>query len=307
MLCCGPSAAAPPLAAAPCAGLDEEAAIVADVAAAAFLDESRRLFVRDAARTLTQLVNGDLRDCNRHHRLLLGGKGVGKSFVLAKLREAAVVHLGSRPRGRLTCVSLSFDDSLLDASCLVDELGRRVGYDASARKGHAIVGEEPTAALQRWLEEQGKFVFCTVDELQNVYLSACPHGRKLITQLYAFGNSSAGRIFFVLSGGSSDLRQLATGRYAAGGTKYPNYTALGLNCTKFVPVAIHPFVAAADFTGLVTFLSKRRQQHQRHRQRLPLWQLYLMTGGLPGAAIACLGAGGGTDGGSTCLSYSIST
>ena len=193
-------------------------------------------------------------------------------------------------------MTLTYTDHLATASSFVDVLAPLVGYrPAPAPDSAPPVGSErrasksPPAAFLEWLVERDLYLFCTVDELQAVYTSDCAAGAHLIRELHAFGDSAHGRILWVLSGSSSDLRKLATSKWDGGASKYVHYHGLDLNGTKFVPATITPFLSADDYTGLVEFLAvQQRGGGHAVAPKQPLWQLYLQTGGLPGATRAAL-------------------
>lgn len=79
--------------------------LVAAVAKEIYLDNSRSRFVKDAAETLADLVRGSLVGRDRYKRLLLGGKGVGKTALLQCLQKAAKCIL---ERHGLYCVYLDY-------------------------------------------------------------------------------------------------------------------------------------------------------------------------------------------------------
>ena len=269
-----------------------KARIVAGVKKRAFLDLSRSEFVDGIANSLVQLVRGGLVDCNRFNCLLLGRKAVGKTFLLKALTDAASEHLSTR---RLRCVTLTYATHLARARSFVDILAPAVGYKPP-HAGEPLASSGPSTTMSgvpafiKWLVDQDLYLFCTADELQFVYTADCEFGGDLIRELLTFGDSSFGRILWVLSGSSSDLRRLATGKWAGDARTYPHYRGLDLNGTKFVPASIYPFLSADDFSGLVDFLLEH-PGGAAHPLTLALWQLYLYTGGVPGATRAALGGG----------------
>lgn len=231
--------------------------------------------------------SGRLHNADRYKRLLLGRKAVGKSFLLQELQAAAATHLRDR---NLKCVKIDCS-SVGSASCLVGAIAQQIGgrcnvIDTWNRlRGQRL--HERREQLELWLQKHRVYVFCVIDELQHVFMAACPHGGSIVDELSGFGSSKSGVIHWVLNGSSADLRELFTGRYPYPAPNYPRYCKRDLNDTKFVPMTIAPFLEANDFRELVAF-------HATHLSRATppsdaeVSQLYLATGGLPGAVHECL-------------------
>lgn len=107
------------------------------------------------------------------------------------------------------------------------------------------------ARISAWLAKHGKFLFLVVDELQNVFTGSFHNGDEIIRELLALGDNQDGRIHCILSGSSTNLRQLAFAEIPMTSelvSHYPNYKAVDLNSTKFQACWIYPFLDADSST-----------------------------------------------------------
>jgi hypothetical protein len=94
-----------------------------------------------------------------------------------------------------------------------------------------------------------------------------------ISEYYHIGDSSTGRFHWILTGSSSDLRTLVTGKHDAEDTfKYPSYRGTDLNSSKFRFSSICPFVDTNDFLGYLQFEGINATD-------IPLLKIYLTSGG----------------------------
>ncbi len=208
-----------------------------------FLDESRLQVVREAALTLEQLVSGQLVGANGFCRLVLGGKGVGKSSLLSGLAECASERF--RHRG-LVAVPLDGTECRI---LPVDVISRacNVRLRASAPDGRRL----GVGALAAALAKKGLFVLLLVDDVQEVF-AYHPDGAKAVAELTALGGSTAGRVYVVMTGRSSVAGRLCFGTLRMGSDEAAKfrwyYSGRDMNdtCTKYNAVTINPFLGA-DF------------------------------------------------------------
>jgi len=96
----------------------------------------------------------------------------------------------------------------------------------------------------------------------------------IITELNLIGDSTEGVFHAILSGSSSVLRLLCTGKLPLERqAEYPNYKGLDLNSTKYIPVWLYPFQA----DGFKAHLSETYVDDQG-----TVIRAYLHSGGYPG-------------------------
>lgn len=69
------------------------------------------------------------------------------------------------------------------------------------------------------------------------------------------------------------------------GTKWPNYKQLDLNCTKYVPLVINPFLDAPHFRKVVRHIQQKQAFKPMDMDEVNLGKLYLVTGGLASSIV----------------------
>ena len=211
-----------------------------------YIDGSRNLIVRDVARNLVRLVQGNLVRHDGYCRLLLGRKGVGKTVLVAALRAAAKALLG--PLGLVTC-------HVSGASLPVTLPFARMwhmfqGLCAEVHPGDG--SEDEVEHLAQAAATLGVRVFLTVDEVDLLFRSVDPNAKIALMQLVALSSSHAGRFLCVMTGSGSEVRRLCFARLPCGEAtrgEYPAYTKIDMNSTKFTPMWLDPFLGARDFAG----------------------------------------------------------
>jgi hypothetical protein len=215
--------------------------VVDGISDACHLDQSRRRFVEQSTRTVWQLVNGKLQG-NRFRALLLGRKAVGKTYLLHHLHKV----LGER-FPQLLCVKLSYEsgDGRLPTERIAMALEELEWYNTHVR--HLQFAEDRVQMLEDLIARRHRYVFLSVDEMQNVYKASCALGTQVVAEIGVIGGS-AGRIHSVITGSSEHLRTLCFAKHQPNDSKYPNYQGLDLNSTKYQPYWIYPFLEQDDFT-----------------------------------------------------------
>jgi hypothetical protein len=261
--------------------------LVAHVQRHVYLDDSRERFVTDSCETLTQLVTGRLVNADRYRRSLLGRKNIGKTYLLRALQEAAQAVLGA---SIITCfVDYS---AVRYARVPTDRVVAALGWRWQAwwRCWVPLVvhADMRLAHLEKALAEADppKYVFGVVDELQNVYKRHCTRGTDIIDELSALGASKAGVMHWIISGSSQDLRALITAKLPQERlADFPNYAAVDLNGTKFVPKNIFSFLSVSDCRPACRQVASDAKVPLDSRTLDPLrnGELYLHTGGVAGS------------------------
>ena len=228
------------------------------------LDSSRRVFIHECGRTLWQLSHGILKNNNAMRRLLLGRKGVGKSFLLTFVKEACETHFKE-----ICCVYMRGLGALNFFKVLADSLKH-----------------EPINSLQdleRSLESTHKKLFLIVDELQFIYsYDQYPRPEGPIEFLEALADSRSGNVHCIISGSSSNMRRLCFAKLREEEKKkYPAYRGTSLNSTRFVPMWILPFVQAEDFLCLVDFFVQQQKVDSSAFDDDRIRRLFFGSAGIP--------------------------
>jgi hypothetical protein len=216
-----------------------------------YLDDSRRGVVMHTARVLCMLTSGRCAAANRFRQVVLGAKGVGKTTLLSALQHAAVAVYASR---KLTVVCYTPGrETPLDVICR--ECGLGVGGDGELR----VHGrdQERVATVDNALASQDQYVFLVIDEVKNLFLGSQPHGDVVLSELVYLGDSRKGRVHVVMTGSSSVTRKLCFAKLDLASSEaaaYKWYVGLDMNCTKFQPVCIYPFLGR-DFMGAARLMT----------------------------------------------------
>eukprot|EP01036_Dinobryon_divergens_P035981 gene35981-46732_t len=122
------------------------------------------------------------------------------------------------------------------------------------------------------------FIFGIIDDFNEVYKENCKSGADIVDELFQIGCSKMGVMHWILSGSSKHLRKLVMGNLLRDEDRkiYKNYSDRDLNCTKFVPLSIYPFIGASEFRNLFQFYYRGQQiSHAR------MCQIYFSTSGFP--------------------------
>jgi len=250
------------------------------------MDSTRKAFVRDAASTLVHLVHGHLKGRDGYRRVLLGRKGVGKTYLLRTLHAVATKRF--RKDG-LLCVWVDYEDKINARRPLhaaVRQLGWIPGLASSI-----LVTRKSTSEYVHFVENalqwMGVRLFVVVDEVQNAFMTDCRRGREIINEFEVVGASKNGVTHWVLCGSSHYLRGLITGQHNIKHMHEIGFTHYGrdnLNGRKFVPIPIFPFLDTDDFRSLVAH--HRRVGSLKELDNDELGKLYLKTCGIAGDVAA---------------------
>ena len=245
-----------------------------------YLDYSRKQFAIHTYETLASMVEGPKNDTG-FRRMLLGRKGVGKTFLLKTLQVVAEAEFTRGPFAR--CVMPFYLDYL---NC--DQLPTEViWWKISKHPQFAGCGPSQTPGFPSWervAELESFFIknniiaFIVVDELQEVYQEGCKNGKEIIGQLAQIGALGDTAMHCVLTGSSTHLRELVLAKlpqeYCS---KFPNYCSKDLNSTKFKPRWIYPFLNAIDFKKYVAIVSEK--YHKPAPKDLREYDLLITSGG----------------------------
>ena len=144
--------------------------------------------------------------------------------------------------------------------------------------------------LSALLQSANKKLFLVVDEFQNVYTNSFPKGRQIIGDILALGEDANGQIHCIISGSSTNLRQLAFAKLPETlKSKYPNYTGIDLNSTKYQARWIYPFLDGDSFLCLYRTMKQKPHNYEPSTEEADGFaELFIKTGGSPGGLSECL-------------------
>eukprot|EP00981_Chlorochromonas_danica_P010679 scaffold3335_cov234-Ochromonas_danica.AAC.5 len=233
------------------------------------LDDSRRKFIQENARTVFHLIGNMLVNETRHNKVLIGRKSVGKTQLLTTFSKAVHDITG---RNELLIINLSCDvDKLSPKHKLCESLNLDVASEWKY--------------IEKVLTKRGLKVFFTIDEFNLVYTNLFKDsGEDYIRDVLAIGGDISGKYHCILSGSSSLLRRLISAKVTAEEVRQKwlvNYTGIDLNGSKFEVHTILPFNRQRDLDELVDFFMKKFNRCSRD-QLVNLQTLVIETGGFPG-------------------------
>lgn len=183
-------------------------------------------------------------------RLIVGAKGIGKS-------TAARVFVALIEAIQPQVIALYVDFKRLSRSPLekcsllpmiLDFLRKKRGIDVPPNDEF----EEPVAPLFKILEEQKRYLFLIVDELDLLYkknINELAHGHEILEDLVSFGTTRSGRMATFLCGSSAVLGDLIQGKAEIGVIRESFPLVVGapnLNGSKYRTKRITPSLPTVD-------------------------------------------------------------
>jgi hypothetical protein len=237
------------------------------------LDDSRRQFVRDQARTTYQLLADRLVNCSRFRRCLLGRKSVGKTMLLWTLCSAfkeLCPRLPGYSNDGLEVIFLSCEQQTDRTPRCAVALALKLDDGSS------------WDTVVEYMRDNNKKVLLVIDELQIVYNSDLfTNGIEFIKDIARIGGDKEGLFHCLLSGSSSDLRRLLSAKLSMEEAKEKNlgnYAKVDLNATKFQACTIAPFLREEHLSTLVDHLAHKHRRTERYN----LDRVFMETAGSPG-------------------------
>ena len=237
------------------------------------LDESRRQFVYEQAATTYQLLTGRLVNSSRFRRCLLGRKSIGKTMLLKSLCATLKIkckELQAKNKCDLIILFLSCDMETSQTPRSMIAVSLKLSPNA------------PWSDVDAKLKRCNKRILLVVDELQLVFNETLfRQGIDFIKDITRIGGDMNGLYHCILSGSSSNLRRLVSGKLSMDEAKVlnlMNYAKVNLNDTKFQPYTITPFLKEKDLLALVNYLA--RKYHKKNSYNLD--KVFMDTAGFPG-------------------------
>jgi len=237
------------------------------------LDESRRQFVCEQAVTTYQLLTGRLVNSSRFRRCLLGRKSIGKTMLLKSLCTTLKIkckELQAKNKCDLIILFLSCDMETSQTPRSMIAMSLKLSPNA------------PWSDVETKLKCCNKRILLVIDELQLVFNQTlfC-QGIDFIKDITCIGGDMNGLYHCILSGSSSNLRRLVSGKLSMDEAKVlnlMNYAKVDLNDTKFQSYTITPFLKENDLLALVNYLA--RKYHKKNSYNLD--KVFMDTAGFPG-------------------------
>ena len=187
--------------------------------------------------TLTRLVHGALAGSNGFNVLLLGRKGVGKTGLLTNLQLVALDLFD-----QIMCITLTFPKSAPP----IQEINKAAGL--------GLDDVATVADLEAALAACGRYLFLVLDAFQTVFTADCQDGKQVIHEAIEIGQSKRGRIFCVITGSSSELRELCFAERESASDWLPHYTRRDMNNVKYQTRWIFPFLSLVDFISATALI-----------------------------------------------------
>ena len=204
---------------------------------AVVLCSARLKFINWCASTFVALCLGELRGVG-NCAIVVGERGIGKSFLLKKI-AAATVNLV--PSTIVCYIQYKVVASLTPLAVLVDLMKVTYGADWS--------GIKSVEELQVHLARRELNVIFFIDELDAVFAGNYDECAPIITQLLNISEmaSNPRRIIVVATGSSVCLRRLCFGTASSDDrSKYPTYRGKSFNDRKYTCYTLGALLNAAE-------------------------------------------------------------
>jgi len=224
------------------------------VASKVFIDEdSRNIFIEEQCNTIVELISGKKNGRNDYRRTLLGRKGIGKTALLESLRDACN-EIQLQQYG-LFVVSLDGMHCLPPSIAILLQLPSYYSIPLFINICWNFLSTSPIRTIKQFLINNELFIFGFIDEFQIVYKAktfvSSILSSQTVSDLFMIGDSSKGRIHWILSGSSTDLRKLISAKLPENEKhSYPAYNSIDSNDTKFTFYTIYPFLTADSKVSL---------------------------------------------------------